>query len=272
MSSSPSTPASTQPGRVTRAGHLLELLATVPDPRDPRGVRYPLAGILAVAVTAVMAGARSFAAIGEWAADLPVEHVTRIGLGSSAASPDESTLRKLFARVDADGLDRALGAWLWTRTDVVHGQRVIALDGKTVRGARTATTCAPHLVAALDHNTGTVIGQVQVAAKRNEIPAVRDLLACFDLTGVVVTVDAMHTKPTPLPPSPAPAGPTCSPSRATPPLCTAGSRPCLGRTSPPTRPRSPATAVERPAPSRPSPPRPGLVSRALPRSPRSGEP
>jgi DDE_Tnp_1-associated len=51
----------TQPGR---AGDLLELLATVPDPRDPRGVRYPLAGVLAVAVTAVMAGARSFAAIG----------------------------------------------------------------------------------------------------------------------------------------------------------------------------------------------------------------
>ena len=200
MSSSPITPAATQPGRVTRgtrAGHLLQLLATVPDPRDPRGVRYPLAGILAVAVTAVMAGARSFAAIGEWAADLPVEHRTRIGLGrskSGAASPDESTLRKLFARVDADALDRVLGAWVWTRTDDVHGQRVIALDGKTVRGARTPTTCAPHLVAALDHVTGTVVGQVAVAVKSNEIPAVRDLLACFDLTGVVVTVDAMHTQ------------------------------------------------------------------------------
>jgi len=194
MSSSPITPAATQPGRVTRAGHLLQLLATVPDPRDPRGVRYPLAGILAVAVTAVMAGARSFTAIDEWAADLPAEHRTRIGLGPGAASPDESTLRKLFARVDADALDRVLGAWLWTRTDDVHGQRVIALDGKTVRGARTPTTCAPHLVAALDHVTGTVVGQVAVAVKSNEIPAVRDLLACFDLTDVVVTVDAMHTQ------------------------------------------------------------------------------
>jgi len=197
MSSSPITPATTQPERGRGASHLLELLATVPDPRDPRGVRYPLAGILAVAVTAVMAGARSFAAIEEWADDLPVEHRARIGLGrseKSPATPDESTLRKLFARVDADALDRVLGAWLWTRTDDVNGQRVIALDGKTVRGARTPTTGAPHLVAALDHTTGTVIGQVQVAAKSNEIPAVRDLLACFDLAGVVVTVDAMHTQ------------------------------------------------------------------------------
>ena len=194
MSSSPITPPVAQPARITRAGHLLELLGTVPDPRDPRGVRYPLAGILAVAVTAVLAGARSFAAIGEWAADLPGEHLTRIGLGSGVASPDESTLRTLFARLDADHLDRVIGAWVWTRSGVVHGQRVIALDGKTVRGARTTTTSAPHLIAALDHTTGTVIGQVQVAAKSNEIPAVRDLLASFDLTGVVVTVDAIHTQ------------------------------------------------------------------------------
>ena len=195
MSSSPITPVTTQPRRV---GDLLELLATVPDPRDPRGVRYPLAAVLAVAVSAVLAGARSFAAIGEWAADLSEEHRTRIGLGPSSgsggSSPDESTLRKLFARLDPDHLDRVIGAWLWTRSTVIHGRRVIALDGKTVRGARTPTTPAPHLVAALDHTTGTVLGQVQVAAKTNEIPAVRDLLACFDLTGVVVTVDATHTQ------------------------------------------------------------------------------
>ena len=71
---------------------------------------------------------------------------------------------------------------------------MIALDGKTVRGARTATTAAPHLVAALDHTNATVLGQVAITAKSNEIPAVRDLLANFDLTGVVVTVDAMHTQ------------------------------------------------------------------------------
>jgi predicted transposase YbfD/YdcC len=87
-----------------------------------------------------------------------------------------------------------IGAWAWTRSGVIDGRRVIAPDGKSVRGARTPTTSAPHPVAALDHTTGTVPGQVQVTAKSNEIPAVRDLLACFDLRGVVVTVDAMHTQ------------------------------------------------------------------------------
>lgn len=74
---------------------------------------------------------------------------------------------------------------------------MIAIDGKTIRGARTRTRAAPHLIAALDHATGVVLGQNAVAAKSNEIPAVRDLLAGLDpvdLHGCVITVDAMHTQ------------------------------------------------------------------------------
>lgn len=86
---------------------------------------------------------------------------------------------------------------MWSRTHLSDGRRVIALDGKTVRGARARTGeqhDAPHLIAAFDHSAGAALGQVAAAAKSNEIPAVRDLLACFDVTGVVVTVDAMHTQ------------------------------------------------------------------------------
>ena len=152
--------------------------------------------ILAVGLAAVLTGAQSFAAIGEWVAGQSETALIRLGVGGggSVRRPTESTIRRAFARVDADLLDRVIGAFVWSRTHVVAGRRVIALDGKTVRGARSANAVAPHLVAAFDHATGTVLGQVAVAAKSNEIPAVRDLLACFDLTGVVVTVDAMHTQ------------------------------------------------------------------------------
>lgn len=89
-------------------------------------------------------------------------------------APEESTLRKLFARLDADRLDQVLGAWLWTRTGVVDGRRLIAIDGETVRGARTRTGPgqSAHLVAAFDHDSGTVLGQLAVEAKSNEIPCV----------------------------------------------------------------------------------------------------
>lgn len=74
---------------------------------------------------------------------------------------------------------------------------MIAIDGKTVRGARTHAGVAPHLVAAMDHRTGVVLGQLAVTEKSNEIPAVRDLLASYpaaDLAGCVITLDAMHTQ------------------------------------------------------------------------------
>ena len=190
MRSSPITPAPAQlPGRPD----LLTLLCSVPDPRDRRGVRHRLPVILAVGLAAVLAGARSFAAIGEWVADQPEPALAGLGVGTGGR-PTESTIRRALARLDADLLDQVIGAFLWTRTHVVASRRVIAIDGKTVRGARTANAVAPHLVAAFDHLSGTVLGQVAVAAKSNEIPAVRDLLGCFDLTGAVVTVDAMHTQ------------------------------------------------------------------------------
>jgi len=172
---------------------LVPLLGRVPDPRDPRGVRHALPGLLAVGVAAVLAGARSFAAIGEWVGETCTELLCELG-ASRAARPSESAIRRAFTRVDADILDAVVGAFCWTRTQVVGGRRVIALDGKTVRGARTPTRTAPHLIAAFDHAAGTVLGQVATAAKSNEIPAARELLGLFDLNQVVVTVDAMHTQ------------------------------------------------------------------------------
>lgn len=193
MPSSPTAGAS----RLERADDLMSTLARVPDPRARRGRRYPLAGLLAVAVSAVLAGAKSFVAIGEWAGALPAESLGGLGLDRA---PEASTLRKLFARIDAAALDLQLAAYTWARVEVIQGRRVIAIDGKSVRGARNrreANGAMPHLVAALDHGTGVVLGQVAVTTKSNEIPALRELLAGFDpadLHGCVVTVDALHTQ------------------------------------------------------------------------------
>jgi predicted transposase YbfD/YdcC len=184
---------------VERGADLLSVLARVPDPRARRGRRHPLAGVLAVAVCAVLGGARSFAAIAQWAGDLMPDDLARLGL-TRADAPEETTFRRVLASLDAAVVDGLLGAFMWTRTQIVDGRRVIAIDGKTVRGARTPDRdggVAPHLVAALDHGSGTVLGQLAVTAKSNEIPAVRTLLASFDptaLRGAVLTVDAMHTQ------------------------------------------------------------------------------
>jgi predicted transposase YbfD/YdcC len=176
-----------------RSQYLLDLLAQVPDPRKRRGRRHPLAALLAVGIAAVIAGSRSFAAIGQWAADAGPEALAALGAVRGAA--EESTFRRAFAMVSPDVLDRVLGAWLWTRAVRAGGRLVIAIDGKTVRGAKSKGGKAPHLVAALAHGIGAVLGQVAVEEKSNEIPAVRDLLKAFaSLAGAVITIDAMHTQ------------------------------------------------------------------------------
>lgn len=193
MSSSPRAAISTIPIATRAHQSLFELLQSVPDPRQRRGQRHHLAAVLAVGLAAVIAGAKSFAAISEWVAHQPLEVLQSLGV-TGVVGPAEATIRRTFTRIDSDVLDQLLGAFMWTRSSVHQGRRVIALDGKTVRGARSKTTTAPHLVAAFDHSTGVVLGQLAITTKSNEIPAVQGLLEQFDLTDVVVTVDAMHTQ------------------------------------------------------------------------------
>src|ERR1035438_9837031 len=77
---------------------LLAMLARVADPRHRRGVRYRLAVILGLAVCAVLAGARSFTAIAEWAADADAETLARLGV--TGGVPSESTFRRTLQRLD----------------------------------------------------------------------------------------------------------------------------------------------------------------------------
>ncbi len=189
----PSPPMTSSPIPAARSQYLLDLLAQVPDPRKRRGRRHALAGLLAVGIAAVIAGSRSFAAIGQWAADAGPEVLAVLGAARGPA--EESTFRRAFALVSPDVLDRVLGAWLHTRAVQAGVRLVIAIDGKAVRGAKDKTGKAPHLVAALAHGIGAVLGQAAVDAKSNEIPAVRELLKAFaSLAGAVITIDALHTQ------------------------------------------------------------------------------
>lgn len=85
---------------------LLEALAQVPDPRAQRGVRYPFVAILVVAVGAMVGGARSFAAIGEWVADLPAD--VRAGLGLVGRIPGPVTIWRVLTGVDRAALEAAI--------------------------------------------------------------------------------------------------------------------------------------------------------------------
>jgi predicted transposase YbfD/YdcC len=172
---------------------LLVVLGRVADPRHRRGVRHQLAVILGLAVCAVLAGARSFTAIAGWAADADEETLARLGV--TGVVPSESTFRRVLQRLDADTFDELAGRWAAQRTAPQPGaRRVIAVDGKTLRGSGHGGHDSRHLLAALDHAHGVVLGQVEVGAKTNEIPLFTSLLDQIKITDAVITADALHAQ------------------------------------------------------------------------------
>ena len=129
-------------------------------------------------------------------------------------------------------------------------RRMIAVDGKTLRGSGAAGGPGRHLLAALDHAHGVVLGQVDVEAKTNEIPMFATLLDHVGLAGAVVTADAMHAQRGHAEYLVTQRGAHyLSPSSATSPACTPSSPPCPGARSPsPMTPGSGATAAPSGAP------------------------
>ena len=90
------------------------------------------------------------------------------GLETGQALPSESTIRRVLQDLDPTNLDTHVRSWLCTRSGTIEGRTVIAVDGKTMRGARQGQVPAPHLLAALDHATGAVLTQARVADKSNQ--------------------------------------------------------------------------------------------------------
>lgn len=183
---------------VRESDRLFSVLAGVPDPRKKCGIRFASASILAVAVAAVSAGCRSYVAIGEWSADAPRDVVTMLGVMGPA--PSEKTIRAHLKRTDATVLSVTIGRWLRPRADrrrAARSRTVIAVDGKTTRGARLASApdlSAPHLLAAFEHQTGVVLWQRQIEDKGSEIRELPRLLEDIDIAGTVVIADALRTQ------------------------------------------------------------------------------
>jgi predicted transposase YbfD/YdcC len=111
--------------------------------------------------------------------------------------PSEPTIRRTLGRLDAEALVAAIGAWLTDRNRERPDQwrRAVAVDGKTLRGARAPGGREVHLLAAMDHTARAVLAQRQVAGAPGEVPAFAPLLDGLDLAGGVVTADALQAHP-----------------------------------------------------------------------------
>jgi hypothetical protein len=169
----------------------MEEIREAKDPRKARGIRHALGVVLGIAVCAVLCGARSYRAIGDWAKALREQDLSRFG-SRRGTVPSESTIRRLLQGIDAEEFDGRIGRWL-LRRQVLAG-KAVAMDGKTLRGSRDAEQSAVHLLSAVIHKEGIVVAQRRVDTKTNEITQVQPLFDQINIEGAVVTADALLTQ------------------------------------------------------------------------------
>ncbi|MGH3755690.1 MAG: ISAs1 family transposase [Pseudonocardiaceae bacterium] len=191
-------------------GDLLGCFGSVPDPRDPRGVRHVLASILAMCTAAVLCGCTSLAEVTSWIGSADRGVLATLGCRRTVAGlltpPHPETVTRVFAELGAQALAGHAGVLLARRAGLAPVTfpisapgwlPAIAVDGKALRGAIGADGMIPYLLAAATHTNSAVIAERLIGPKTNEVPEfaplLRELNHHVPLSGHVITVDAGHT-------------------------------------------------------------------------------
>lgn len=167
---------------------LQRLFEDMDDPRVVGRCTYALKEVVLIAICAVLCGAESWTEIEEFGESK--REWLRQFLSLEEGIPSHDTFRRVFSILPAEAFESRFQAWVETTFRVEQGQ-IIAIDGKTVRGAGLR---ALHLVSAWAHRSGIVLGQRKVDDKSNEITAIPQLLEDLHVAGSIVTLDAMGTQ------------------------------------------------------------------------------
>ncbi len=180
--------------------HLLDILAEVPDPRHKKGKRYNLGSILALLVIGVMSNHKGYTSIATWARH---QGALAKALGfKSEKTPCAGTLHNLLKRLDVVSLEALLTKWVFSKLESLQVLKTqdlqgVAIDGKELCGSKDPETrYRTHLLSAVSHELGITLTQRAVSGKTNEIPISTQLLKTFDVTGKVITTDALLTQRT----------------------------------------------------------------------------
>ena len=171
------------------AARIEEHFADLTDPRRREGT-YPLVNIVVIALCAMLSGADDFVAIARWA-ELKKDWLAKF-LDMSAGIPSHDRFNAIFRALKPAEFEKCLLSWI-TALHKVTGGQVLAIDGKTLRRSFDAASgkSAIHMVSAWATANHISLGQVVVDAKSNEITAIPKLLDILDISGCLVTIDAM---------------------------------------------------------------------------------
>jgi predicted transposase YbfD/YdcC len=168
---------------------ILEHFSGLSDPRR-YNKRHRLIDIIVIAICAVICAADDWSAVEEYGKAKQAWFEEFLALPHGIPSHD--TFRRVFAALDAEQFQAHFMAWIRDVYQVTEGQ-VVPIDGKMLRRShdRSNGKDAIHMVSAWSVENNLVLGQVKVDAKSNEITTIPQLLDLLDLSGCIVTIDAI---------------------------------------------------------------------------------
>ena len=165
----------------------------VSDPRVDRTKEHKLIDLIAIAICAVIWGAEGWTDIENFGNSKFHWLSSFLELPNGISSHD--TCGRVFSKLDAQEFQRAFYEWVWAVNDIIQGQ-IINIDGKCLRGSddQRLGKRAIYMVSAWAVDNELVLGQRKVDEKSNEITAIPELLKLLNLSGCIVTIDAMGTQ------------------------------------------------------------------------------
>ena len=172
---------------------LFAYFAELEDPRIEKNRDHPLMNILVIAILGVICGADNFTEIERFG--LAKEEWLKSLLDLENGIPSHDTFGRVFRWLDENAFQDAFLRWTQSLCQVSAGE-IIALDGKKLRGSEEKSAKRPGIwmVSAWAKENRLVLGQKKVDEKSNEITAMPELLSRLDITGAVVTVDALNSQ------------------------------------------------------------------------------
>jgi predicted transposase YbfD/YdcC len=172
---------------------LVEHFGDIKDPRVDRTKKHQLQDILVIAILAIIAGAQGWEDIENYG--ISKQQWLEEFLVLPNGIPSDDTFRRVFEFIDPEALNRCFLQWVETLVGSMGGE-IIPIDGKTIRGSydRNHGQSALHVISAWASEQRLVLAQVKVEDKSNEITAIPALLELLDITGAIITIDAMGTQ------------------------------------------------------------------------------
>ena len=170
---------------------MVEYFKEIEDMRENWKIKHDLKETIVIVICAVAAGCDAWEVIEDFAKVKTEWFRDIMNLRLENGIPSHDTMQRIFGMIKPEQFEKCFSAWMSSISQKTDGE-IISIDGKTLRGSKDGENKALHMISAWANKNQMVLGQIATDEKSNEITAVPELLDNLDVSGCIVTADAMN--------------------------------------------------------------------------------